>query len=57
MIKIGNKTYIPLDGSVAVSYTKGGQVVVDDEIIPGRYSVEAGCKQCNPLGMCLVVLG
>lgn len=56
MIRIGNKTYIPLDGSVSVGYTRAGQVVVDDEVVPGRYSVEAGCKVCNPLGMCLVVV-
>jgi hypothetical protein len=56
MFKIGNKTYIPLDGSENISYTRAGQVVVDDEVIPGRYSVEAGCKVCNLLGLCLIVV-
>lgn len=56
MVKIGSKTLIPLDGSVKVEYSRGGSVVVDGDVIPGRYSVEAGHPQCNPKGMCIVIV-
>lgn len=55
MITIGNRTFVPLDGSVEVNYTAGGQVAVDDVVIPGRWSCEAGVKECNPLGLCLCI--
>ena len=56
MIRIGKKTLIPLDGSVRVDYTRGGSVVVDDVVIPGRFSFEAGHPDCNPAGMCICIL-
>lgn len=55
MVKIGNKTYIPLDGTHDIKYTRGGQVAVDDVVIEGRLSFEAGHPLCNPSGMCICV--
>ena len=55
MKKIENKTLIPMDGSVEISFTRGGSVVADGEVIPGRYSFEAGHPQCNPNGMCIMI--
>lgn len=55
MVRIGNLVLVPLDGSVSVSFTRGGSVCVDDEVILGRYSFEAGHPQCNQQGMCIAV--
>ena len=55
MIKVDGKILIPLDGSVKVGYTKGGSVVVDDKVITGRYSFEAGHQLCNPNGMSICI--
>ena len=56
MVKKDGKVLIPLDGTVRVDYTRAGQVVVDDEVIHGRYSFEAGHPDCNPKGMCISVM-
>ena len=55
MVQINNKVLIPLDGSVNVEYTGGGSVCVNDEVILGRFSYEAGHPLCNPKGLCIVV--
>lgn len=55
MVQVNNKVLIPLDGSVNVEYTRGGSVVVNDVVIPGRFSYEAGHPKCNPQGLCIVV--
>ena len=55
MIRVGNLVLVPLDGSVDVSYTGGGSVCVNDEVILGRFSYEAGHPLCNPKGLCIAV--
>lgn len=55
MSRAEKKILIPLDGSVKVDYTRGGSVVVDDEVIIGRFSFEAGHPECNPKGMCICI--
>ena len=55
MVQVNNKLLIPLDGSVNVEYTRGGSVCVNDEVILGRFSYEAGHPKCNSCGMCIVV--
>jgi len=55
MVRVGNLVLVPLDGSVSVSYTRGGSVCVNDKAIFGRYSYEAGHPKCNPKGLCIAV--
>lgn len=55
MVKVGGKILIPLDGTVEVGYTRGGSVVVDDVVYPGRFSYEAGHPDCNPEGLCISI--
>ena len=56
MVRICNLVLVPLDGSVSVSYTSGGSVCVNDEVVLGRFSYEAGHPLCNPKGLCIAVL-
>lgn len=55
MVKVENKVLVPLDGSVNVEFTRGGSVVVNDEVIAGRYSFEAGHPLCNPKGLSICI--
>lgn len=56
MVRVGNLVLVPLDGSVNVSYTRGGSVCVNDEVVLGKFSYEAGHPLCNPKGLCIAVL-
>lgn len=55
MVQKGNMTLVPLDGTVKVEYTRGGSVVVNDKVYPGRYAYECGHPLCNPKGLCIVI--
>ena len=55
MVRTGNLVLVPLDGSVIVSYTRGGSVAVNDGAVFGRFSYEAGHPLCNPKGLCIAI--
>ncbi len=54
MVREDGSILIPLDGSVKVEYTKGGSVVADGVVIPGRYSYEMGHPR-YPDQMCITI--